>query len=240
MVDGQTLISSGQSIIDGYQFVLGISSNYGDVTTFEILTTSALSRSDPSGNTLSNSADRNQIFYSTTDFSSEPDITTVWRYREQQVRSLFSIAEPDLQNMKIISGHNDRVYVTASREMQLNSELSYTLELWSYDLQTEQLVKLSNDDWYAVIFDHPTLDDGYVFRYLNTPDGLVFVNLTEDSGGEPWFTDGTPEGTRQLADINPGAGDSDPRNFYFSDDALYFSANDGILDREPWMIDISR
>jgi len=178
----------------------------------------------------------NQFFFRTIDFSTEPKVTSIWSYSEGRVENVFSISDSDLNGASVIAGRDGRIYVTGTSEQQRSD----TLELWSYDPQTEQLVELSDDDWYAILFDHPVSDEGFVFRYLNTPDGLVFVNLLEDTGRELWFTDGTREGTRLLADINPGNGNSDPEDMYFGGDAIYFSAKDGTHGREPWMIPISR
>jgi ELWxxDGT repeat protein len=141
---------------------------------------------------------------------------------------------------KVITGYNGHTYLTAIKNAGEWPEPSVRLLLWAYDSQSDQLVQLSNDDWYAAIGGHPTPDEGYLFRHLNTPDGLIFVNLTKDTGRELWYTDGTTEGTRQLADINPGSADSNPQNFYHSGDAIYFSADDGVHGREPWRIPISR
>ncbi len=243
MVDGQTLLSLGGNVTENRETSVGISSNYGDVTSFEIITDSApaISNSDLSdGSTFYNEGNKYRLNYSTTDFSVEPPVTSISSYHAEQIETLFSIPEANVLNRKIITGHNGLIYVSGTKVRGINSDYRESLELWSYNPQTEQLVELSGDDWYAIILNHPTLDDGFTFRFLNTPDGLIFVNLQEDTGRELWFTDGTLEGTRQLADINPGPGDSDPRNFYYSGDAIYFSANDGTHDREPWMIEISR
>jgi len=238
LVNGQTLLGTGYDTNES-NWVLGLSSTFGDVTSFEILTNlvPTISNNDLSGASDSSSGNNNdRLYFSTIDFSAEPRVTSIWRYSDARIQNLFSISDSEIENKTLIPGHDGHIYFTATT----NSLQGYRLQLWSYNPQTDHLVKLSGDDWFAFIFDHPAYDEGYTFRYLNTPDGLVFINLTEDSGRELWFTDGTPEGTRQLADINPGAGDSDPLNFYYTEDAIYFSANDGTHGREPWMIPISR
>jgi len=242
LVDGQTLISLGQTRVD-YESALGLSSAFGDVTSFDIISESAptISNTERLGrNYLSNENNNDRFFYSTDDSAYEPDVTTIWGYREERIKNLFSITEPGLRDRRVIVGHDGHIYVTGTRKVREWPETSNSLELWSFDLQTEQVVKLSNDDWYSTISGFSSRDESYIFRYLNTPDGLIFINLKEDSGRELWFTDGTLEGTRQLTDINPGIGNSDPQNFYYSGDAIYFSADDGTHGREPWMIGISR
>ena len=47
-------------------------------------------------------------------------------------------------------------------------------------------------------------------------DEIVFAARSPDGGAEPWLTDGTPAGTRQLADIVPGPDGSDPTAFVAS------------------------
>lgn len=235
LADGDTLLSRGYDAVER-KTALAISRTYGDVESFEIVSHNhSISDNDPL-------IDNNDpLFYSTNDTSVEPHVTSIWRYNEARVEKLFTIPDSGLFFNRVIAGQDGRIYATGTKELERASgEIDWVLELWSYDLHTEQVVKLSDDDWYAVLFDQPTVGTGYLFRYLNTPDGLVFVNLKEDSGREIWFTDGTPEGTRQLTDINPGPGNSDPQNFYYSEDAIYFSADDGTHGHEPWMITISR
>ena len=235
LVSGQTVLSLGTSLVDEGGLVLGISSNYGDVTSFEILADET-----PSPYDAADELNYDQLVYFDVDHSDDQTATSVWRFREERIESLFSITEAGIWARRIVSGHNGLIYLTAIQNAGEWPETSMRLKLWAYDSQNEQLVELSNDSWYAMIDGHPTPDEGYVFRYLNTPDGLIFVNLTQDSGRELWFTDGTSEGTRQLADINPGNADSNPQNFYHSADAIYFSADDGVHGHEPWRIPVSR
>jgi ELWxxDGT repeat protein len=67
------------------------------------------------------------------------------------------------------------------------------------------------------------------------PDGrAVFSAPGDDAGAELWETDGTPEGTRRLSDINPGPGASDPESAYLTGRTLLFSAFDPARNRELW------
>ena len=56
-------------------------------------------------------------------------------------------------------------------------------------------------------------------------------------GSEPYKSDGTPEGTQQLANINP-AGSSSPSSFTYFENAIFFSANLS-FDYELFMEDLN-
>jgi ELWxxDGT repeat protein len=56
-------------------------------------------------------------------------------------------------------------------------------------------------------------------------------------GQELWASDGTPEGTRLVADINPGPAASWPENMSAVGGALFFKADDGQHGFEPWRSD---
>ena len=53
-------------------------------------------------------------------------------------------------------------------------------------------------------------------------------------GHEPWKTDGTVAGTRQVADVLPGAMSSEPDHFTNVNTLVYFTAIDGVHGRELW------
>ena len=55
---------------------------------------------------------------------------------------------------------------------------------------------------------------------------LYFSANDGTSGDELYVTDGTAEGTRLVADINPGSDGSDPGNFTILNGELYFAARD--------------
>lgn len=65
--------------------------------------------------------------------------------------------------------------------------------------------------------------------------GLFFQGSDAAHGAEPWFTDGTVAGTRMIADINAGTGDSfgSANGTMAAGDYVYFPA-DGPSGRQPW------
>jgi len=54
--------------------------------------------------------------------------------------------------------------------------------------------------------------------------GVVFMGYQNETGFEPWYSDGTPAGTFRLADINPGASSSSPSGFTALGDEVCFQA----------------
>ena len=78
----------------------------------------------------------------------------------------------------------------------------------------------------------------------STPNGffahgaLLFFGAYEPShGNELWQTDGTTEGTRLVADIQPGPGSGLAAGFHrgFSvGDRIFFVASDGLAGEELW------
>jgi len=67
---------------------------------------------------------------------------------------------------------------------------------------------------------------------------FYFSAETYANGREPWVTDGTPQGTKMLMDINPGANGSIPESYIQSDTHLFFIANNGITGSELWALDL--
>ncbi|HET9794387.1 MAG TPA: hypothetical protein VFS34_07985 [Thermoanaerobaculia bacterium] len=58
-------------------------------------------------------------------------------------------------------------------------------------------------------------------------NSILFVADDGVHGREPWVTEGTPETTRMLADVVPGASGSNPSSFAKIADLVLFSADDG-------------
>ncbi len=70
---------------------------------------------------------------------------------------------------------------------------------------------------------------------LKNVNGTLFFGATDGaSGRELWKSDGTATGTVQVADINPGAGDSLPQSLSNVHGMLFFTATDPTRGRELW------
>jgi len=119
------------------------------------------------------------------------------------------------------------------------------LELWRSD-GTEEGTHIVTDLT-------PTFDMvwGYAWSYTHNitkyHDGIVFSSYGyknkdfengEFVGYELWYSDGTHNGTKLVADIHPNDGsekNSDPSDFIVEGGVLYFIANDGVHGRELWI-----
>lgn len=66
---------------------------------------------------------------------------------------------------------------------------------------------------------------------------LLFQAWHAASGSEPWITDGTPAGTRRLADLSPGSSSSDPHEFFALGSRFAFTARHPLLGDELWLSD---
>ncbi len=65
--------------------------------------------------------------------------------------------------------------------------------------------------------------------------GVIFNAFTEVSGVEPWWSDGTEEGTK-TADLAPGPESSFPGPYYVAGSWVYFSASDGTGGNLVWAL----
>lgn len=64
-----------------------------------------------------------------------------------------------------------------------------------------------------------------------------FSAYTPQSGLEPWVSDGTPQGTHLIDDLNPGPRSSGPGGFTVFKNKVYFRANNGSVGAELWETD---
>ncbi len=77
--------------------------------------------------------------------------------------------------------------------------------------------------------------DPMLFTRLGT--GCVFSARRDDVGRELFWTDGTPQNTFLLGDLNPGVGDSTPLDLVTIGGVCYFSAESPATGRELWRTD---
>lgn len=77
---------------------------------------------------------------------------------------------------------------------------------------------------------------------IGTPRTHLLFSVQGPSGAEPWVSDGTPQGTHQLADLEPGPGSSDPRGFHVIEEpgggtTTLFFAKTSTRGQELWWTD---
>ena len=66
--------------------------------------------------------------------------------------------------------------------------------------------------------------------------GVAFTASNGVNGLELWMTDGTPAGTRQVADVAEGAMSASPQLLTVSGPRLFFVADEGVHGRELWSV----
>ncbi|MEL6439355.1 MAG: ELWxxDGT repeat protein [Cyanobacteria bacterium J06621_8] len=145
---------------------------------------------------------------------------------------------------------NDKLYFTANDGENGN-------ELWVSDGTTEGTQLLvdinpnTRENNYLYPLDEPSLTShpstsgqgSYASNFIEFNDKLYFTANDGENGNELWVSDGTPEGTQLLVDINPDddslsyASGSFASNFIEFGDKLYFTANDGENGNELWVSD---
>ena len=98
-------------------------------------------------------------------------------------------------------------------------------EMWAVDGETGEAVRALQVE--------TSLD----IQPLAVGDHVAFI-LEDDHGQEPWWSDGTLEGTRRIADICPGPCGSSSYIYgvYRGRDVL-FGGTDGVSGYEPWLTD---
>ncbi|MCY1073217.1 ELWxxDGT repeat protein [Archangium lansingense] len=79
-------------------------------------------------------------------------------------------------------------------------------------------------------------------RYPSDPipvdGGLIFSAFTDEHGDEPWWTDGTREGTSMM-ELFPGPTSSTPFEFMRVGEWVYFTADAGVHDWEVWALPVA-
>jgi ELWxxDGT repeat protein len=84
------------------------------------------------------------------------------------------------------------------------------------------------------------LDEPAWLEAVISTGSWAFLGLqTAEHGFEPWRTDGTPEGTVLLAELEPGPSSSGPLEPTRVGDLVFFSAQTEELGRELWAIRLS-
>ncbi len=91
----------------------------------------------------------------------------------------------------------------------------------------------------TTFFDLVSGPDSSAPQNLRTHGGTVFFSAHEmATGRELWKSNATLAGTQRVADIHPGAGNSDPGPVSMGEGGLlYLSANDGTTGAELWRTD---
>ena len=130
---------------------------------------------------------------------------------------------------------NDRLYFSAND--------GGGRKLWVSDGTTEgtQLLKDINPR----VSNYSFAYDTYLNNFTEFNDRLYFNANDGEDNDELWVTDGTAEGTKLVADLNPGernngfANSSSPTNFMVLGDRLFFVANNGETGRELFKLTIN-
>ena len=83
----------------------------------------------------------------------------------------------------------------------------------------------------------PSSSGSQLSEFIRVDDKVLFDYDDGSDGSELWVSDGTPEGTFLVRDIDPGNPGSNPVPMAAINGTLYFMADDGTHGRELWRSD---
>jgi ELWxxDGT repeat protein len=103
-------------------------------------------------------------------------------------------------------------------------------QLWRTDGTSQGTIRLTSIDFGGLEVDE--------FRGVFLGGKLLFTALDREHGDEPWLSDGTPQGTRLVADLNiKDLGGSNPSFLTAAGGKVYFIAFDGVHGTGLWRSD---
>lgn len=105
------------------------------------------------------------------------------------------------------------------------------------DGEIDQSMTVCSTWSFSLVKDINPSGDGYPLYIIEFGDMLYFSANDGVHGYELWYSDGTPEGTSMLLDINSGSASSLPKYFVELNGSLIFSADDGVDGVELWRTD---
>ncbi len=115
---------------------------------------------------------------------------------------------------------NDRLHFT------VNAGASGVSGLWSVDASKTLRLIATDIAFYSLL---TVAGDKLFFRGFARPGDINNI--------EPWVSDGTQAGTRQLKDIFPGKNGSGQGQLFPYKNQIVFAADDGVHGIEPWISD---
>jgi ELWxxDGT repeat protein len=74
----------------------------------------------------------------------------------------------------------------------------------------------------------------------SAPGSVIFSAWDAANGRELWYSDGTDAGTRRVSNIAAGARSSSPTALALVRSRVYFAANDQLIGREPYVLDLEQ
>jgi len=114
-----------------------------------------------------------------------------------------------------------------------NYQYSSSAELWRTDGTVAGTKRLHRFDFP----DAASLSSWYSTPMSGLGNTLLFGGYDAQRGGELWKSDGTPEGTVPVADLNPGPASSEPQDIVTLDGRAFFFAIDAVHGRALWTTD---
>lgn len=112
-------------------------------------------------------------------------------------------------------------------------DFSNGIELWRTDGTLGGTVMVKNINPDDLLGSNPN-------NFILSPGGVLYFSAASIPGDmELWKSDGTTAGTDRVADIRPGINGSSPTALTRINETIFFVANDGILGRELWKLDLT-